>query len=143
MTRPAAPWTPVTAALAPVAMIGGWTLAAALAPGFDPVAGTISALATDQVTRPWVMTAGLALTGLCHLGTAAGLRPAALPGRALLGLGGLGTLAVAAFPVHVAPVAHGLAAGTAFVALAVWPAGAGCRRPTTHDAARGLLDPPA
>jgi hypothetical membrane protein len=106
-------------------MIGGWTLAAAVqvAP-FDPVRDTISALATSAATSGWIMTAGLALTGACHLVTAAGLRGAAPLGRALLALGGVGTLAVAALPVDAVPGGHGLAAGVAFVALAVWPAAA-------------------
>jgi hypothetical protein len=58
--------------------------------------------------------------------TAAGLTRAAVPGRALLGLGGVATMLVAVFPLPVsgpAP-AHAVAAGVAFGALAVWPAGA-------------------
>jgi len=117
-------WALVPAALAPVGMIGGWTLAAALAPGFDPARETISALATARVEHPGVMTAGLVLTGLAHVGTAVGLRPAAQLGRVLLAVGGLGALAVAAFPADVAEDRHGLAAAIAFAALSVWPLGA-------------------
>ncbi len=118
-------WALVSSALAPVGMIGGWTLAAAVqAEPFDPARDTISALATSAATSGWIMTTGLALTGACHLATAAGLRAAAPLGRALLALGGLGTLAVAALPVDAVPGGHGLAAGVAFVALAVWPAAA-------------------
>lgn len=118
-------WALVSSALAPVGMIGGWTVAAARQPAsFDATRDTISALATGAATSGWIMTAGLALTGACHLVTAAGLRPAAPHGRALLALGGAGTLAVAALPADVAPPGHGLAAGVAFVALALWPAAA-------------------
>lgn len=120
--RPPA-WAVASAATAPVAMIGGWTLAAALQPPtFDATRDTISALATSSATAGGVMTAGLAVTGVCHLVTAAGLRPARAPGRVLLAVGGAATAAVAALPVDVASRAHGIAAGVAFVALSVWPA---------------------
>ncbi|MBX9243513.1 DUF998 domain-containing protein [Actinotalea ferrariae] len=115
-------WTLASAAAAPVAMIGGWTLAAAAQERFDPVRETISALAATDATAPWIMTAGLAGTGLAHLVTAAGLRAARRPGRVLHAVGGLATLAVAALPVDVASRAHGVAAGIAFVALSLWPA---------------------
>lgn len=122
------PWAVVSAALAPVAMVGGWTVAAALQPDFDPIRETISALAAGSARQPSVMTAGLAVTGVCHVVTAAGLRPAPLAGRALLALGGVGTAAVAALPVDTAAHPHGVAAGVAFVALSLWPAAA-WRRP--------------
>lgn len=105
-------------------MIGGWSLAGALQEGFQPVRETISALAASSAEHPQVMTAGLAVTGVCHVVTAAGLRRAALPGRVLLGLGGVGTAAVAALPVDAWPRLHGAAAAVAFIALAVWPAAA-------------------
>ncbi|RMI08875.1 DUF998 domain-containing protein [Cellulomonas triticagri] len=113
----------VGAVVAPVAMIGGWTLAAAVQPGgFDAVRGTISELATGAVAHPGVMTAGLLVTGAAHLLTAAGLRGVRPAGRALLALGGAATAAVGLLPVDTLPGPHAVAAGTAFVALAVWPA---------------------
>lgn len=115
-------WAVASAVLAPVAMIGGWTLAGAFEPGFDAVAETISALAATTATAPAVMTAGLALTGVAHVVTALGTRPLPLPGRLLHALGGVATAAVAALPVDRAPQAHGLAAAVAFGALALWPA---------------------
>ncbi|BDZ41579.1 hypothetical protein GCM10025865_08780 [Paraoerskovia sediminicola] len=118
----------LSAALAPVAMIGGWTLAAALQSSFDAVGETISALAAAPSAHPGVMTAGLAVTGACHVATALGLRGAATPGRVLLALGGVSTAAVAALPVDLYPQAHGIAAGVGFGALALWPALAGGRR---------------
>lgn len=140
-------WALASAALAPVAMIGGWTAAAAAQERFDPVRETISALAATGATAPWIMTAGLAGTGLAHLVTAAGLRPARRAGRVLHAVGGLATLAVAALPLDVAPHAHGVAAGVAFVALALWPALAWRRgegvpavlRPATGLAAAAVL----
>ena len=99
-TVPEVPWWGVvSSAAAPVLLIGGWTVAAALQrAGFDLVTGTVSALAALDADDRWVMTAALAGLGCCHVTTAAALRPAALPGRLLLAAGGVGTVLVAAFP---------------------------------------------
>jgi hypothetical membrane protein len=111
-------------------MIGGWTLAAALQPGFDPVRATISELATAAVAHPGVMTTGLLVTGAAHLVTAAGLRGVPAAGRVLLALGGAGTAAVGLLPADLVPAAHGVAAGVGFGALALWPVAATRRRGT-------------
>jgi hypothetical membrane protein len=121
-------WAAVSSLLAPVAMIGGWTLAAARQPGgFDWVRRTISELAGHGAHERWIMTTGLALVGLCHLVTALGLRTVAKPGRVLLAIGGVAILAVAALPLPAqgTSLGHGIAAGVAFVTLAVWPAASG------------------
>ncbi|MFC4147109.1 DUF998 domain-containing protein [Micromonospora mangrovi] len=122
------PWALLSAAAAPVLLIGGWTVAAARQPGgFDPVAGTISALAARDATDRWIMTAALLGLGLCHCVTAAGLRPLRRAGRLVLALGGVATVAVAAFPLPAgggSSAAHGVAAAVAFAALALWPAAA-------------------
>jgi hypothetical membrane protein len=129
-------WARVSSLLAPVLLIGGWTLAAARQPaGFDSVQGTISALAALDASDRWVMTLAIAGTGACHLVTASGLRPAARPGRALLALGGAATLLVAAFPLPSgggSSVPHGISAFVAFLMLSVWPFAAWRRwtRPT-------------
>jgi hypothetical membrane protein len=105
-------------------MIGGWTLAAALQPpGYSSVRQTISALAAHGAHDRWVMTAGLAVVGGCHLVTAAGLRPARPIGRVLLALGGASTAVVAAMPqpVQGSSLGHTLSAGVGFVALSLWP----------------------
>lgn len=123
-------WAVLSAAGAPILLIGGWTVAAARQPaGFDSATDTISALAAHGATDRWLMTAALGGLGLCHLATAAGLRPAAAPGRLMLALGGAATALVAAFPLprDGGSTAHGLAAGTAFLALAGWPALAASR----------------
>lgn len=132
----------VSAALAPVAMIGGWTVAAALQPGaFDSVRETISALAAAPAAHPWVMTAGLAVTGVCHVVTASGLRAVPRTGRLLLAVGGVATAAVAATPVTSFPRPHGVAAGVAFVALSIWPAFSGRRSGTDDDRPPAVLRP--
>lgn len=137
-------WALASAIAAPVGMIGGWTLAAARQPSFDPTTETISALAATTATDAWVMTAGLALTGVAHLVTAAGLGPVPRAGRALLALGGAATLAVALLPSDVAPRAHGIAATVGFGALALWPAlaarrGPGVLRPAVSITASAAL----
>ena len=114
----------VSASLAPVFLIGGWTLAALRQPaGYDATRDTISALAGLGATDRWVMTAGLVGLGVCHLVTASGLRNAATAGRILLATGGVATLAVAAFPVPRtgSSAAHAVAALVAFGALTLWP----------------------
>lgn len=126
MPVPAVPWwARASSLLAPVLLIGGWTVAAAIQPGgFDSTQGTISALAGLAATDRWVMTLAIAGTGACHLVTASGLRPAARPGRVLLALGGAATLLVAAFPLPSAEgrsTPHGISAFVAFLALSLWP----------------------
>lgn len=118
-------WGLVSAGLAPVFLIGGWTLAAHRQPaGYDATRDTISALAGLGATDRRVMTVALAGLGLCHVVTALGLRRAAAPGRVLLAAGGVATLAVAVFPVPRtgSSGAHAAAAFVAFGALTLWPA---------------------
>lgn len=126
-------WGVASSAAAPVLLIGGWTVAARLQPGgFDPVVETISALAAHGADHRLVMTAALAGLGACHLTTALALRPAALPGRVVLGVGGVATALVAAFPQPAdgsGSAAHTAAAGVAFVSLGAWPLLAGRRGP--------------
>lgn len=114
-------WALASAALAPVALIGGWTAAAARQDGgFDPVAQTISALAATDADDRWLMTGGFVVVGCCHVVTALGLRSARPAGRWVLAGGGVGVLAVAALPEPMP--AHVPAATAAFAALSVWPA---------------------
>ncbi len=118
-------WAVLSAASAPVLLIGGWELAATRQPGgFDPVRQTISALAARGATDRWIMTTGLAGVGVCHLITALGLRPAATAGRLLLAVGGAASVLVAAFPQPVTgdSPAHVAAASVTFSALSLWPA---------------------
>jgi hypothetical membrane protein len=132
-------WVPVSAAVAPVALIGGWTVAAGRQPAaYDPVTDTISALAAGGATDAWVMTLGLAVVGGAHVATALGLSEARLPARVVLGTGGVATVMVA---VYAQPSAgHFPAATVSFVALAAWPALSGLpSRRAGLLAAGGLL----
>ncbi len=128
-------WAVVSATAAPIAMIGGWTVAAARRGEFDSLRATISALAAVDAPERWIMTAGIAATGVCHVVTAAGLtgeRPAA---RVVLAVGGVATAAVAALPQPAA--GHNPAAAVAFGALSVWPLLA--RAPGSRAAGVALL----
>jgi hypothetical membrane protein len=124
--RPAPWWALVSSAAAPVLLIGGWTVAATRQPGgFDSVQDTISALAALDATDRWIMTTGLAGLGVCHVVTALGLRPLAVPGRVVLAVGGVATVLVAAYPLPAgggSSTAHTAVAAVAFGALSVWPA---------------------
>lgn len=127
-------WGVLSATAAPVLLVGGWTVSAALQPGsFNQVAGTISALAAHGAADRWVMTLALLGVGACHVITAAALRPAAAPGRLLLMMGGVATVLVAANPVTTGrggSLPHTLAAAVAFIALAAWPLLGGRRGPS-------------
>ncbi len=123
--RPPHRWVLVPAVIAPVALVGGWTWGAARQPpGYSAVSQTISALAARDATDRWIMTAGLALLGVAHVGTALGLggsvRP---PARGVLALGGLATVAVSLFPQPAgngSSTAHVTFATVGFVALTLW-----------------------
>jgi hypothetical membrane protein len=127
-------WGVASSAAAPVLMIGGWTVAAALQPGsFDQVTGTISALAGYGATDRWVMTLALAGVGVCHVSTGLALRPAAVPGRLFLMAGGAATLLVAASPLPAGgggSVRHTIAAAVGFITLAFWPVLSARREPS-------------
>jgi len=115
----------LSATVAVVALVGGWTWAAAVQPGgFDARAESISALAASATPHRWIMTTALVLTGLAHLVTAWALVPARRTGRVLLAAGGVATLAVAAFPLPSrtgSSALHTTAATLSFALLAVWP----------------------
>jgi hypothetical protein len=137
-------WGVLSSAAAPVVVVSGWTIAAAVQPGhFDPVTKTISALAAHGATDRWVMTLALAVLGACYFTTGLALRLATLPGRLLLMAGGVATVAVAANPLPAGDggsLVHGLAAGIGFAALATWPA-AGWRRDSPAPAGPASAGP--
>lgn len=137
-------WGVLSSVAAPVLLIGGWTLAAVIQPvPFDAVVRTISDLAALTTPDRWVMTTALVGVGLSHIATACALAPAAVAGRLVLGLGGLTTLAVAAFPLPArggSSSAHTAAAAVAFISLAVWPAFAWVHKRRPEQIA-GVLQP--
>jgi hypothetical membrane protein len=125
-------WGVISSAAAPVLLIGGWTVAARLQPRFDPVAGTVSALAAIGATDRWVMTLVFLLVGACYIITALALRPARVPGRLILIAGAAAGMLVAASPEHpggFGSVPHFVWASIGFAGLTLWPAGAWRRGP--------------
>jgi hypothetical membrane protein len=128
-------------------LIGGWTVAAAAQPTpFDAVTRTISELAARDASYRWLMTLALAGVGLSHLVTACALSCARSTGRLVLGLGGLATLLVAAFPLPGggrSSAAHTVVAAVAFVSLAMWPAFVWTRPRPRGPAVAVLLRPRA
>ncbi|MEP6630438.1 MAG: DUF998 domain-containing protein [Lapillicoccus sp.] len=125
-------WGLLSAVVAPVALTGGWLWAGGSTRGYDPVRQTISDLAAADAPSRWVMTVALVLTGLAHIVTAVGMRPADITGRVLLGVGGVATLLVAWIPNSVAGrnvVGHMIVAYLAFATLSVWPAVIAVNRP--------------
>jgi hypothetical membrane protein len=121
-------WGVVASAVAPVLLVGGWTVAAGLQPrSFNPVADTISSLAAQGAADRWVMTLALAGVGACYVMTGLALRPAASAGRLILMTGGVATVLVAANPEPAGgggSLPHTFWAAIGFIALAAWPFGA-------------------
>ena len=115
----------LSATTALVALVGGWTWAAAVQPGgFDQVAESVSALAAAATPHRWVMTTALVVTGLAHVVTAWALGTARRVGRALLAAAGVLTLGVAALPLpsrSESSLIHTLVATLSFVLLGLWP----------------------
>ncbi|MGH3859145.1 MAG: DUF998 domain-containing protein [Actinokineospora sp.] len=109
-----------------MALIGGWTIAAARTADFNSVRDTISALAAINADERWIMTTGLAITGICHIVTATGLRSTPVSARVVLAVGGVATAAVAVFPQP--SETHAPVAAAAFGLMSVWPLLAGTRR---------------
>ena len=132
-------WGVVSAAAAPVLMIGGWTLAAGLQPRFDPVTDTVSALAAQGATDRWVMTLTFLVVGVCYVITALALRPAGTPGRLILIMGAVAGMLVAANPERAGdayPWGHIIWASIGIVCVTTWPAGAWRRGPAVPWALR-------
>lgn len=118
-------WAVVSAVVAPVALVGGWLYAGSAVRGYDPVRSSFSVLAAGDAPGRWVMTVALVLTGISHVVTAVGLRPADPAGRAILGAGGVATLLMAWIPnAHMDhnSVGHMIVSYFAFATLSLWPA---------------------
>ena len=117
-------WGVVSSVLAPVLLIGGWTVAADLQPApFDPISRTISTLAADGSPHRWLITVALFGVGLADVLTGLALRSAARPGQVLLIAGGICGMLVAANPQPQqgnSPV-HVLFAVIGVILLTIWP----------------------
>ena len=126
-------WGLASSALAPVLLVGGWTVAARLqSTPFDPVSGTVSELMAVGATDRWVMTTVFLVVGVCYIVTGAALRPARLTGRVILITGAAAGMMVAANPQPAVGVSvpHTVWAALGLAGLAAWPAWAWRRGPS-------------
>ena len=133
-------WGVISAAAAPVLLIGGWTVAAGLQPHFDPVADTVSTLAAIGATDRWVMNLTFLLVGACYILTALALRPAKTTGRLVLIAGAAAGMMVAANPEHAGgfgSVPHFVWASIGFAGVTLWPAAAWQRETSEASATSG------
>jgi hypothetical membrane protein len=118
--------------LAPVLLIGGWTVAADLQPTpFDAVSRSISSLAAEGMPYRWFITSALLGVGICNFVTGLALRPAAEAGRILLILGGVCSMLIAAYPQHrhSGSPEHEAFSFIGVVLMTVWPLAAVRRDP--------------
>lgn len=122
--RPPPAWVLVTAGLSPLLVTGAWLAAGAVQPAYSPVRDTVSALAGQGATHPWIVTGALFAVGGCYLATAMGLTGLRIPARILLALAGLCAIGIAASPEPVAGSTPQHLAWTALGAatITVWPA---------------------
>jgi hypothetical membrane protein len=123
-------WGVASSAAAPVLMVAGWTVAAGLQRSFDPVSGTVSALAAPGAVDRWVMTLTFVVVGVCYFVTGLALRPARMPGRLMLMAAAVTGVLVAVNPEHPGtnfPLPHMIWGAIGCAALVAWPAGASRR----------------
>ena len=117
-------WTVISAALCPVLLVGGWLVGGAVQPAsYSPLHQTVSVLAGQPGTDPWIMTGALFLVGATQLATAVGLTEVGLPARLLLLVTGLCTIGVASSPEPAAGPSHvhlAFAVSCVFT-TAIWP----------------------
>jgi hypothetical protein len=94
---------------------------------YSPLRDTVSALAGQGGTQPWIVTSALFAVGGCYLATALGLAGLRFPARLLLAVAGLCSIGIAASPEpavgstpqHLAWTALGAAAITVRPAFTV------------------------
>jgi hypothetical membrane protein len=126
-------WGVASSALAPVILIGGWTVAADLQPApFNAVQRSISALGAVGMPYQWVIAIALLGVGVCHATTGIALRPAAEPGRALLVIGGISSILIAVNPQPQqggGSLAHEAFSLIGLVVMTIWPVAAIRRDP--------------
>jgi hypothetical membrane protein len=132
LAGPVPAWTVAAAGLSQVLLVGGWLVAGALQPvSYSPMQQTMSNLAGQTATDPWVMTAALFGVGSCQVAASLGLTRASAQARLLLILAGLSAIGVAASPDGASgPTPWHLAfAVSSIVTTLVWPIFTVCREP--------------
>lgn len=114
----------VAAIIGPIQSVFGWVISAALWPGYDPIAKTISDLAADDSPVQAIQTSFFVLGGTLSLVAAVFARSLSMPGRVLIFLGGLATYGFAYFTTpsqDSSSEMHRLFAIISFVIFSAWP----------------------
>lgn len=114
----------VAAIIGPIQSVLGWVIAAALWPGYDPIAKTISDLAADDSPVQAIQTSFFVLGGTLSLVAAVYARSLSMPGRVLIFLGGIATYGFAYFTTpsqDSSSEMHRLFAIISFVIFSAWP----------------------
>lgn len=114
----------VAAIIGPIQSVLGWVISAALWPGYDPIAKTISDLAADDSPVQVIQTSFFVLGGTLSLIAALYARSFSMPGRVMIFLGGLATYGFAYFTTpsqDSSSELHRLFAIISFVIFSAWP----------------------
>jgi hypothetical membrane protein len=111
------------AILGPVQSVLGWSLSAALWPGYDPIVQTISELASPESPVRYLQSSFFMLGALIDIVVALRFKVIALPARVLFFLGGLATIGLTIFPTPLVGVSepHRIFATISFVIFSIWP----------------------
>ena len=111
------------AIIGPIQSVLGWTIAAALWPGYDPVRQTISDLAANESPVQWIMSAFFVFGGVLTLIVSIEAKTLAMPGRVALFLAAIATFGLTIFPTPLIgySIWHRIFAITSFVLSAAWP----------------------
>jgi hypothetical membrane protein len=115
----------VSAALAPLAMLGAWLVAEALQPpSYSPLRSSISGLAAIGATDRWIVTSALVVVGGCYFVTACCLPQQRAPSRLVLAIAGLSGIGIAVSPQPAAGTnpQHLVWTSLGAVAITIWPA---------------------
>ncbi|MDH6409959.1 putative membrane protein [Aurantimicrobium minutum] len=113
----------VLAVVGPVQSVLGWSLSAALWPGYDPVVQTISELASPESPVRYLQSSFFILGALIDIVVALRFTVIAKPARVLIFLGGLATIGLTIFPTPLVGVSepHRVFATISFVIFSIWP----------------------
>jgi hypothetical membrane protein len=139
-------WALFAALVGPFQNVIGWTLAAALWPGFDPITRTISDLAADDSPVKWVQTSFFIFGSTLTLLAAWDARSLPLSGRLTLFFAGLASFG---FTIFATPSQdsyswpHRIFASIAFLLFSLWPLLAMRRNPNLHWSLRPVGAIPA
>ena len=114
----------IAALIGPAQNVAGWSISAALWPGFDSFSSTISDLAADDSPVQWIQSSfflfGTALTFVVAIYA----RAIAMPGRITLVLAGIASIGLTVFATPSQDgysIPHRVFASFAFVFFAIWP----------------------